>query len=184
MTTRRRQRLLRAAVASATGRGQSVVMRRVVLAVLWFVIGCDAAAPFSPPPPASRADPYAATTTRVVVEVDVQPGAEPFTGNTVYGDTWSLTVDNLRALLGDDKELVVPRRGGALAPGLARAAQGLRQGRGAHRRGAVRRAATPRAPRVVRGFSDHARVRPVFHAANVYQRLMLRGGRPRFHGLV
>lgn len=44
-----------------------------------------------------------------MIEVDVQDGAEPFTGDTVYGDTWDLTVENLGALLGDDIELVVPR---------------------------------------------------------------------------
>lgn len=56
-----------------------------------------------------RPDPFDAATERVVVEVDVQDGAEPFTGDTVYGDTWDLTVENLTALLGDDIALVVPR---------------------------------------------------------------------------
>jgi hypothetical protein len=66
--------------------------------------GCDLP-PLDPPPP----DPFAPETERVVVEVDVQDGAEPFTGATVYGDTWDLTVENLAALLGEDIELVVPR---------------------------------------------------------------------------
>lgn len=68
------------------------------------LLGGDLPLPGEPPP-----DPFAPETERVVIEVDVQDGAEPFTGATVYGDTWDLTVENLAALLSDDLELVVPR---------------------------------------------------------------------------
>lgn len=71
---------------------------------LGLAAACDLPPLVEPPP-----DPFAAETERVVIEVDVQDGAEPFTGDTVYGDTWDLTVENLEALLGDDIELVVPR---------------------------------------------------------------------------
>lgn len=53
-------------------------------------------------------NPFATAVTRLVVEVDVQEGAEPFTGPAPYGDTWDLTEENLGALVGDDKELSVP----------------------------------------------------------------------------
>jgi hypothetical protein len=81
----------------------------------WSVIVLVVAACDLPPLPGMNgtppdgADPYAASTSTIVVEVDVQPNAEPFTGQTVYGDTWDLTVENIGALVGDDKTLDIPR---------------------------------------------------------------------------
>jgi hypothetical protein len=52
---------------------------------------------------------FAPATKRVVIEVDYAAGAEPFVGPTpTIDDPWSIVRDNVRALLGNDKELVVP----------------------------------------------------------------------------
>src|SRR5687768_9402512 len=48
------------------------------------------------------------TAAEVVVEVDFQAGAQPFTGDAAYGDTWDLTVENLEALVGAGPALDVP----------------------------------------------------------------------------
>src|SRR5688572_33435090 len=81
-----------------------MLMRWIALGAMSLcMIACDA-----PPGGAPRVDPFAATTERVVVEVDFQNDAEPFTGPTAYGDTWDLTVENVAALVGDELELEVP----------------------------------------------------------------------------
>jgi hypothetical protein len=58
-------------------------------------------------PPASAL--FVPTTKRVVIEIDYAPGAEPFVGPTpTMRDPWSIFRENARALIGEDKELVVP----------------------------------------------------------------------------
>lgn len=76
--------------------------RSLILAPI-FVVGCT-----EPTPSGGLPDPYDPDVTRVVMEVDVQEGAEPFTGPAVYGDTWALTEESLGALLAGEKALEVP----------------------------------------------------------------------------
>lgn len=84
---------------------RSVFLGALVMSVAAF--GCDLGG--IPEPPIDRGpDPFDPSTDRIVIEVDFQEGAEPFTGDAAFGDTWSLTVENVTALVGDDKELVVP----------------------------------------------------------------------------
>jgi len=52
---------------------------------------------------------FSPATKRVVIEVDYAPGAEPFVGSQpTFDDPWQIVRDNVRALLGDAKDLVVP----------------------------------------------------------------------------
>jgi hypothetical protein len=54
---------------------------------------------------------FSPSTKRVVVEVDYASGAEPFVDgdSPTFKDPWSIAEQNLRALMGDDRELVLPR---------------------------------------------------------------------------
>lgn len=52
---------------------------------------------------------FSAATKRVVIEIDYQPGAEPFFERTAaLDDPWKVFRDNAAALLGEDKEIVLP----------------------------------------------------------------------------
>lgn len=60
--------------------------------------------------PASLPSPFASSVTRVVLEVDYAPGAEPYAGTTAKGfTTWKLFADNAQKLFeGRGKQIVAP----------------------------------------------------------------------------
>jgi len=54
-------------------------------------------------------DVFAATTTKVVVEVDYEMGQEPYTGNALgFGDTWAPTLTNIDRLFSGKRTLTIP----------------------------------------------------------------------------
>src|SRR5688572_1522552 len=53
--------------------------------------------------------------TNVTVEIDYEPGAEPFTGPIVgFGDTFDITVANIDRLFAGKKQLAIPRTAAAM----------------------------------------------------------------------
>jgi hypothetical protein len=54
-------------------------------------------------------DVFAATTTKVTVEIDYETGEAPYTGNALgFGDTWAPTLTNIERLFASKKTLTIP----------------------------------------------------------------------------
>jgi len=57
----------------------------------------------------SATDPFAASTTKIVVEVDYEVGQEPYTGTVItFGESWEPTVTNINRLFAGKKDITIP----------------------------------------------------------------------------
>jgi len=93
-------------------------LRRLTCAVVFglglVAVSCGSGSTSGPGDPSNplTADPidhlYAKTTTDVPIEIDYQPGAEPYTGTLITMDTWNLFRANADALFNRQKNVTVP----------------------------------------------------------------------------
>jgi hypothetical protein len=97
----------------------SSLRRRLTFAAVVFGLGfltasCGSGSTSGPGDPSNplTADPidhlYAKTTTELPIEIDYQPGAEPYTETLLTGDPWKLFQANADALFNRQKNVTVP----------------------------------------------------------------------------